>query len=73
MSGNYEEVCSDDPLDIDGRTYGGCWKYPASSCTPSCSRPGNESPGKIPGTSIYEKSAIDGRYITVRLVYSIPQ
>ena len=73
MSGNYAEVCSNDPLDIDGKTYGGCWKYEASQCTPSSYRSGNTSTSKIPGTSIREKNAVDGSYITVRLVYSSPE
>lgn len=73
MSGNYSEVCSDDPVGIDGRTYGGCWKYTASDCTPSSWKSGNTSANKIPGTSIKELNAVDGRYITVRLVYSIPE
>ncbi len=73
MSGNYAEVCSSDPLNIDGRTYGGCWKYAASECTSSSYQSGNTSTRKIPGTSIREKNAVDGRYITVRLVYSAPE
>ena len=73
MSGNYAEVCSSDPLDIDGKTCGGCWKYVASQCTPSSYRSGNTSTSKIPGTSIREKNAVDGSYITVRLVYSSPE
>lgn len=73
MSGNYAEVCSSDPLNIDGRTYGGCWKYAASQCTSSSYQSGNTSTSKIPGTSIREKNAVDGRYITVRLVYSAPE
>lgn len=73
MSGNYSEVCSDDPVGIDGRTYGGCWKYAASDCTPTSWESGNTSANKIPGTSIKELNAVDGRYITVRLVYSIPE
>ena len=70
MSGNYAEVCSNKPLDIDGRTYGGCWKFTASQCTPSSYQNGNKSTSKIPGTHIRENNAVDGRYITVRLVYS---
>ena len=73
MSGNYSEVCSDDPVGIDGRTYGGCWKYTASDCTSTSWKSGNTSASKIPGTSIKELNAVDGRYITVRLVYSIPE
>ena len=66
--------CSDDPLGIDGRTYGGCWKYAASDCTPSSWKSGDSSANKIPGTVyIKELNAVDGRYITVRLVYSIPE
>ena len=73
MSGNYEEVCSDIPDYIDGRTYGGCWKYTASNCTPTSWNEGNSSADYVPGTKLREKSLIDGRYITVRLVYSVPQ
>lgn len=73
MSGNYSEVCSDDPVNIDGRTYGGCWKYTASDCTVTSWKSGNTAASKIPGTSIKELNAIDGRYITVRLVYSAPE
>lgn len=73
MSGNYSEVCSSEPLNIDGRTYGGCWKYIASKCTPYSYLTGNTSTTKIPGTSTSEKNAVDGRYITVRLVYSSPE
>lgn len=72
MSGNYSEVCSDDPVGIDGSTYGGCWKYTAPDCTPTSWKSGNKSASKIPGTSIKELNAVDGRYITVRLVYSVP-
>lgn len=70
MSGNYAEVCGSTSLDIDGKTYGGCWKYAASKCTPSSYQNGDSSSKKIPGTSIYELNAVDGRYITVRLAYS---
>lgn len=73
MVGNYSEVCSDDPLGIDGRTYGGCWKYTASDCTPTSWKSGDRSANKIPGTPLKELNAVDGRYITVRLVYSIPE
>ena len=73
MSGNYAEVCSSEPLNIDGRTYGGCWKYAASKCTTSSYQSGDTSTSKIPGTSIREKNAVDGKYITVRLVYSSPE
>jgi hypothetical protein len=72
MSGNYSEVCSDDPVRIDGRTYGGSWKDVASNCTSISWKDGNTSANKIPGTNLKELNAIDGRYITVRLVYSIP-
>lgn len=73
MSGNFAEVCSSDPVHIDGKTYGGCWKYAANQCTPGSYRAGNSSASKIPGTSIKELNAVDGRYITVRLVYSSPE
>lgn len=73
MSGNYSEVCSEKPIDTDGRTYGGCWKYTASDCTPTSWKSGNKSSSYIPGKTIRELNAFDGRYITVRLVYSIPE
>ena len=73
MSGNYSEVCSEDTFNIDGNTYGGCWEYKEYDCTPSSWRRGNTSSTKIPGTKIRELNAVDGRYITVRLVYSIPK
>ena len=73
MSGNYAEICSSDPLNIDGNTYGGCWKYASSRCTPTSYQSGNSSTNYISGTSIRELNAVDGRYITVRLVYSAPE
>ena len=73
MSGNYAEVCSSDPLNIDGKTYGGCWKHTASQCTTTSYVSGNTSTDTIPGTSIREKNAVDGKYISVRLVYSSPE
>ncbi len=73
MSGNYAEVCSDDPVGIDGRTYGGRWNYEASDCTTTSWDSGDTSTGFIPGTTIREYNAVDGRYITVRLVYSVPE
>lgn len=74
MSGNYAEVCSSDPLYIDGRTYGGNWTNSASQCTVTSYVSGNTSNSqKIPGTSIRELNAVDGRYISVRLVYSTPE
>lgn len=64
MSGNYAEVCSSDPVNIDGRTYGGCWKYSAANCTPTSWRSGDDSRE--------DQNKVDGKYITVRFVYSIP-
>ncbi len=88
MSGNYAEVCTRvsgdpftlfgktydyDPYNIDGNTYGGCWKYTADQCTPFSYEPGNTSKSKIPGTDRNELNAIDGRYISIRLVYDSPE
>ncbi len=74
MSGNYSEVCSSDPVGIDGNTYGGSWKHSANRCTVTSYLSGNTSNSvKIPGTSIRELNAVDGRYISVRLVYSSPE
>ncbi len=72
MSGNYGEVCSDDHYDIDGYIYGGCWNDSASNCKPTSRKSGNKSANLIPGTKIKELNAVDGKYITVRLAYSIP-
>lgn len=73
MSGNYGEVCSDDHYDIDGYIYGGCWNDNASNCMPTSRKAGDRSANKIPGSKIKELNAVDGKYITVRLAYSIPE
>lgn len=74
MSGNYSELCNstDDIYYIDDKCYGGSWKSSASDCTPHSYINGIRS-GNIPGTRLKEKNAFDGRYITVRLVYSREQ
>lgn len=73
MSGNYAEVCSNDHYDIDGQLCGGCWKDTATNCKSTSVKSGDTSSNTIPGTSLKEKNAVDGRYITVRLVYSVPK
>lgn len=77
MSGNYGEVCNDknddDEYYIDGRISGGCWNDKASDCTISSWKSGSTSASKIPGTSLRELNAFDSKYITVRLVYSVPE
>lgn len=75
MSGNYGEVCSnsDDNYDVDGPICGGCWDDVASDCKIMSWKNGNKSTNKIPGTNIREKNAFNGKYVTVRLVYSIPK
>ena len=76
MSGNYGEVCNDEDDDeycIDGRISGGCWNDKASDCTVSSWKSGSTSASKIPGTSLKELNAFDSKYITVRLVYSVPE
>lgn len=72
MSGNYAEVVNDNISDIyyiDGDLCGGNFKSQASECTPTSSTPGLTS-GSIPGTRLKEKNAFNGKYNTVRLVFS---
>ena len=71
MSGNYSELCnnSDDLYNVDGSYHGGSWKDDASDCKTTSSQPGKTS-GKIPGTNLKEKNAFDGKYITVRFVFT---
>lgn len=73
MSGNYAEVCneSDDIFFVDGPICGGSWNDDASNCKVSSWKDGSQS-GKIQGTVFKEKNAFDARYITVRLVYTVP-
>lgn len=76
MSGNYGEVCNDkedDEYYIDGRVSGGCWNDKASDCKVSSWKSGSTSASKIPGTNLKELNAFDSKYITVRLVYSVPK
>lgn len=74
MSGNFGEICqiNDDIYNIDGTICGGCWNDYASDCKISSKKEGNTSQQKIPGTSLKELNAFNGKYITIRLVYSIP-
>lgn len=70
MSGNYAELTYGKNLyDIDDAYYGGCWNDASSACTVTSFKPGITS-GKVSGSSYLEKNAFDGKYITVRLVYS---
>lgn len=75
MSGNYREVCNDtdDEYYIDGPNFGGCWNDNPSDCKTSSWKPGSTSANKIPGTNLKELNAVDAKYITIRLVYSIPK
>lgn len=75
MSGNYGEVCSnsDDNYDVDGPICGGCWNDVDSDCTALSWKVGSKSTNKIPGTNVREQNAFNGKYVTVRLVYSIPK
>ena len=74
MSGNFGEICNDtaDEYYIDGGIYGGCWNDVASDCKKTSWKEGSTS-GKIPGTSLHEKNAFNSKYVTVRLVYSVPE
>ena len=73
MSGNYAELCAiegADDDDVDGIQCGGSWKDTASDCTVTSWKEGDRT-GKVrPGSSINEKNAVDGNYISVRLVYT---
>lgn len=70
MSGNYAELTfGKDIYDVDGSFYGGCWNDASSACTVTSYKPGSTS-GNVPGTKFKEKNAFDGKYTTVRLVYS---
>ena len=85
MSGNYEEICvSPTPIsygkkwwDADGNVYGGSWKDNASKCTVNSWKAGNSSGADSDritdknGIKVSNKNAFDGRYITIRLVYSL--
>lgn len=77
MSGNYGDLCndSDDIYYVDGRICGGCWNDAASKCTVTSYKNSDAEPSHIiPGTSsIRECNAYDGKYIAVRLVYSVPE
>lgn len=79
MSGNYGEVCNDEGIheykvyNVDGKIFGGCWNDQASDCKTSSYKNGDTSSNKIPGTNKVELNAFDAKYITVRLVYSIPK
>lgn len=75
MSGNYGEVCnnSDDEYYIDGPILGGCWNDIAENCKVTSWKNGDNSANKIPGTNLRELNAFDAKYITIRLVYSVPQ
>lgn len=75
MSGNYGELSNDmeDEYYIDGCIHGGCWNDAASSCKATSWKEGDRSATKIPGTNLKELNAVDAKYITVRLVYSVPE
>lgn len=72
MSGNYAELTNtkwDDQANIDGDFYGGCWNDAASQCTVTSYKLGDIT-GNVEGSTLKEKNAFNGNYITVRLVYS---
>ena len=80
MSGNFEEICIDgmsNRYNVDGDTYGGSWKDDASKCTATSWKKGISSGADADrivadnGKTYNNKNAMDGRYITVRLVYSL--
>ncbi len=75
MTGNYAEVCNDDDekvYNIDGNLCGGNWDSSLTNCKLGSNIKAQQSSGKIPGKVIRNKNAFDGRYETVRLVYTAP-
>ena len=50
-----------------------CWNDKASDCGVLSWKSGSTSASKIPGTNLKELNAFDSKYITVRLVYSVPK
>lgn len=74
MTGNYAEICNDedDVYNIDGNLCGGNWSSPLTSCKLGSNITKQSVSGFIPGKSIRNKHAFDGRYETVRLVYTAP-
>lgn len=73
MSGNYAEVTTtsnSDTYSIDGNNCGGSWKQDASKCLPTYWE-SDPTSGKL--NKIYHnKGAIDGKYISIRLVFTKP-
>lgn len=72
MSGNYAEVCAkegSDEFNIDGDICGGSWQDAASDCTVTSWVKGSVV-GKISGTGVAEVNAVNGKYVTIRLVYT---
>lgn len=78
MCGNYGEMCNGgDGLNgidynIDGIICGGSYKDNAYDCQITSYKQDATS-GKIAGTKYKCKNAFDGRYITIRLVYTVPK
>lgn len=76
MSGNYYDLCNDDPNDrpnVDGSLCGGCWKDAASACTVNSYKASPASPSdRVPGTNMKEYNAFDARNIAVRLIFTAP-
>lgn len=74
MSGNYAEVCAmenKEDEDVDGPKYGGSWDDVTSDCTISSWKAGKTAGYiTIDGENYSNKYCVDGRYNTVRLVYT---
>lgn len=74
MSGNYAELCVDDSkygdeYSVDGIQCGGSWQDAASACKVTSYQNGSTT-GKIAGTGVAEVNAVNGKYVSVRLVYT---
>lgn len=71
MSGNYAELCNEstDICYVDGPYCGGSWKDTETECQ-VISKKDQPTSGNISGTRFKNKNAYDGRFITIRLVYT---
>ena len=72
MSGNFAEICNDtdDEYYIDGDYCGGNFLLKSSDCTITSSKPGESGNNKIAGTNYRHKNAFEGKYYTIRLVFT---
>ena len=65
-------MANEDIYYFEGYLCGGNWSQTSEECKATSVKNKPKS-GKIPGTVLNNKGAIDARTTTVRLVYSIPK